>query len=114
MTGDTITTKHLRATNPRSNWLGHSVSRSRCIIHTPPNQIRQIEDPNSFRLPVARGAVPSVICSTTDGDHRSVADSVARMPKSWALALIDFCPREGRYRKDPDFVEECVCSTAAV
>lgn len=110
----TVTSKHLRTPYPRSNWSRHSVSRRRCVIHTPPNQIRQIEDPNSLRLPVARGAAPIIVRSTPNCDHRSIADAVARMSKSWAVALIDLCPREGRDRKDPYFVEERVGSAAAV
>lgn len=111
---DTIKTKHLRTTYPRRYRSRHSVSWCRCIIHTSPNQIRQIKDPNSLRLPVARGATPIIVGSTANCDHRSIADSVACVSKSWGLTLIDFCPRERRYRKDPYFVEEPVGSAAAV
>ena len=111
---DAITTKYLRATYRRSDQRWYSVSWRRRVIHTSPNQIRQIEDPNSLRLPVARGVVPIIVRSTANGDHRSIADSVACMSKSWGLTLIDFCPRERRYRKDPYFVEYPGGSAAAV
>ena len=40
--------------------------------------------------------MPIIVCSTADCDHRLIADSMARVSKSWALALKDYCPSERR------------------